>query len=75
VNYVSRLRQLTHKDAVFQLTEVHDEAFDTLKQAVCESPVLRYFDPESEVTLQTDSSEAGLALLQKRQPKHMQAVV
>ena len=37
---------------------------------ICEAPVLKYFDPTTEVTLQCDASERGLgySLLQKRQP-------
>ena len=64
------LRQLTHRDVEFKWTDVHDEAFDTLKKAVCDAPVLRYYDPKLETVVQCDSSECGLGgvLLQNGQP-------
>ena len=41
-----------------------------VKDLICKAPVLRYFDPAIELTLQCDASESGLgyALLQQGQP-------
>ncbi|XP_053403100.1 uncharacterized protein K02A2.6-like [Mercenaria mercenaria] len=64
------LRQLTRKDVVFNWTHEHDEAFDTIKQSVCNAPVLRYYDSKLETVIQCVSSESGLGatLLQEGQP-------
>ena len=64
------LRQLVHKDTPWQWTQVHEDAVTTLKMLISKAPVLQYFDPRKEVTLQSDASESGLgfALLQEGQP-------
>ena len=51
-------------------TEAHDNALSTVKNLICTAPVLCYFDPASEITLQCDASDGGLgyALLQLGQP-------
>ena len=54
------LRQLTRKEMEWQWTEVHDEAFAKIKEAVTAVPVLRYFDPAEETVLQCDASGTGL---------------
>ena len=78
VNYLSKflgnlsglcepMCQLMHKDAVWNWT--HDKAFENVKRAVCNMPVLRYFDSKQETVIQCDSSDTGLgAALQKGQP-------
>ena len=45
-------------------------AFDALKAAVTNTPVLRHYNLEEEVTLQCDASQSGLgaALMQNGQP-------
>ena len=81
VNYLARylknltdvtepLRQLTHKDAEFVWTTVQDEAYQKMKDTVTKAPLLRYFDPKEQVTLQCDASSQGLGatLLQSGQP-------
>ena len=64
------LRQLEHKDANWKWLPVHDDAVCIVKDLICKAPVLRYFDPAIELTLQCDASESGLgyALLQQGQP-------
>ncbi|XP_028672669.1 uncharacterized protein K02A2.6-like [Erpetoichthys calabaricus] len=81
VNYLSKfcahlsdtcdtLRQLTHKDVIWERTEVQEDAFNKLKQTIASAPVLKYYNPEDDLVLQCDSSETGLgaALLQAGQP-------
>lgn len=81
VNYLSKfythlsddceiLRQLTHKENMWDWTEMHEEAFCRLKDNIAKTPVLRYYNPEEELTLQCDASETGLgaALTQKGEP-------
>ena len=64
------LRKLTAKDVDFQRDEPQQGAFDALKAAVTNTPVLRYCNLEEEVTLQCDASQPGLgaALMQNSQP-------
>uniref|UniRef100_A0AAR2JIE4 ribonuclease H n=1 Tax=Pygocentrus nattereri TaxID=42514 RepID=A0AAR2JIE4_PYGNA len=81
VNYLSKfyahlsddceiLRQLTHKDSVWDWAPMHEKAFVRLKTNIAKTPVLRYYSPKEELTLQCDTSEAGLgaALTQNGQP-------
>ena len=64
------LRKLTVKDAEWSWTPIRDAAVDLIKKLVTTAPVLRYYDPQKELTLQCDASDTGLgtALLQKGQP-------
>ena len=64
------LRQLSCKDTEWSWSEVHDKAVTQLKNLICKAPILRYFDPAMEVTLQCDAFDGGLgyALLQQGQP-------
>lgn len=81
VNYLSKfcnhlsdqceiLRQLTHKDNLWDWTETHEEAFRKIKETIANAPVLKYYNPEEELTLQCDASETGLgaALTQGGKP-------
>ena len=64
------LRNLLKKDVSWLWSVSHESAFQNLKKLVASSPVLRYFDPSKQVTIQTDSSSTGLGscLLQDGQP-------
>ena len=64
------LRKLECKKAQWCWLPAHDEAIAKLKQMICEAPVLKYFDPSKQVSLQCDASERGLgySLLQEGQP-------
>ena len=81
VNYLSKflpglsdkcepLRKLTQKDVEWWWSDVHDTAVQEIKRLVTAEPVLRYYDPGKELTLQADASEVGLgaALMQDGQP-------
>jgi hypothetical protein len=81
VNYLSKfmpqlsdmcepLRKLTQKDTEWHWTEQHDKTMQEIKQAITQQPVLRYYDREEELVLQTDASATGLgaALMQQGQP-------
>ncbi|KAL1252058.1 hypothetical protein QQF64_019854 [Cirrhinus molitorella] len=81
VNYLSKfcdhlsdgceiLRQLTHKDNMWDWSEAHEQAFTRLKDAITRAPLLKYYNPEESLTLQCDASETGFgaALLQKGVP-------
>ena len=64
------IRQLTRKDDPWTWSSAQENALARMKQLVSDAPVLRYYDPERELTIQCDTSQTGLgaALLQNRQP-------
>lgn len=64
------LRQLTHKDVIWEWTDIQETAFVKIKEMIASAPVLKYYNPTEDLTLQCDSSETGLgaALLQVGQP-------
>lgn len=64
------LRQLTHKDVIWEWTDVQENAFAEVKQMIATAPVLKYYNPREDLMLQCDSSETGLgaALMQAGQP-------
>lgn len=64
------LRKLTLKDSEFCWLENHDKALTEIKTLVTSEPILKYYDPNMELTLQSDASETGLgaAILQENQP-------
>ena len=81
VNYLSKflprlaevtqpLHELTAKEAPFLWSPQHESALAGIKQLVADHPVLKFYDPEGEVTLQCDASKYGLGatLLQSGQP-------
>ena len=81
VNYLSRfmptisevsepLRKLTERNALFVWESQQEEAFQTIKNMISSTPVLKYYDVANETTIQCDASESGLVatLLQNGQP-------
>ncbi|XP_034092513.1 uncharacterized protein K02A2.6-like [Gymnodraco acuticeps] len=58
------VRQLTHKENMWEWTGMHEEAFSRLKDNIAKTPVLKYYDPQEDLTLQCDAS----ALTQKGKP-------
>ena len=44
----------------WQWTKAEEEAFEEIKRAIVSNPVLRFFDPQLPVTVQTDASSTGL---------------
>ena len=64
------LRELTQQEPVWIWEETQQTAFNKLKQAVTNTPIIRYYNLEEEVTLQCDASQSGsgAALLQNGQP-------
>ena len=81
VNYLARfmpnladviepIRQLTRQDVEWQWNTTHDKAFQAIKSMVSSAPLLRYYDPAEELTVQCDASDKGIgaALLQNGQP-------
>ena len=64
------LRKLTLKESEFVWLENHDAALDRIKDMVTSEPVLSYYNPNIELTLQSDASESGLgaAIMQHNHP-------
>ena len=58
------LRRLNLKDAEWCWLPVHDEAVQSIKNPVCEAPVLKFYDVNKtstrEVTFESDTSLSGL---------------
>ena len=44
-------RQLTRKDAEWHWSEEHENAFQRIRQAATQAPILRYFNPAEETVL------------------------
>ena len=63
------LRELMQRDTVWVWEQSQQDALATLKQAVSNTPVLRFYNVKEEVTLQCDASQSGLgaALMQNEQ--------
>ena len=81
VNYLSQyipnmseitvpLHALLKKNTQLVLYDEHRSAIDKLKQALTNSPVLQYFNPDKSITIQTDASQNGIGscLLQEGHP-------
>ena len=81
VNYLSKflpklsevsapLRELTTEHTEFTWASQHDEALATIQQLVIQHPVLKFYNIEEDVTIQTDASDKGLGtvLLQNGKP-------
>jgi transposase InsO family protein len=64
------LRQLLKNDTVWDWNESFNQAFVKLKNSLCNTPVLGYFDTNQPVTLSVDSSREGLGavILQNQKP-------
>ena len=64
------LHKLTEKNNLFMWESQQEEAFQTIKNMISSTPVLKYYDVVSETTIQCDASESGLGatLLQDGQP-------
>ena len=58
------------KEVLWHWEEQHDAAIRKIMQLICESPVLKYFDPHEEIVIQCDASQNGLGavLLQSERP-------
>ena len=66
----SNLRVLLKKDVAWNWSHEHDRSLKNLKQLLTSAPVLKYFDVNKPVEIQTDASRNGLGscLLQEGHP-------
>jgi transposase InsO family protein len=61
------LTELTKKENPFNWTEKHDKAFDTLKQACIEPPVLVAFRNGEPLRFETDASDLAIGMCAKQE--------
>ena len=54
------LTDLTRKDQEFKMTNEARQAFEELKSRFMTAPILATFDPEEEITVETDASDYAL---------------
>ena len=52
--------EIMKKEVGFKWTQDCQEAFETLKQAFLEAPVLEMYDPTRETRVETDASDYAL---------------
>ncbi|UYV65369.1 K02A2.6-like [Cordylochernes scorpioides] len=70
------LKDLLNKDKIFHWSEIHQRAFETLKNLITQPPVLAMYDPTLPSKLYTDASEQGLgAILAQKHPDGRERVV
>ena len=64
------LRELLKKDAPWNWNHEHASALDAIKQAIARPTMLKFFDVDKPVLIQTDASQSGLGacLLQEKHP-------
>lgn len=64
------IRQLTRENVEWTWTSKHDTAFRSVQKMATEAPVLAFYNPAEELTIQCDSSQSGLGavLTQKGKP-------
>ena len=69
------LHQLTKKGAAFEWTEACQEAFDGLKVALTEAPVMPYPDPSRPYVVDTDASSEGIGAVLSQEKDGKEHVV
>ena len=64
------LRDVIKKDVQFVMEQPQIDSFNKIKHLITSAPVLRFYDPDSPVTLQVDSSSVGVGacMLQDDRP-------
>ena len=63
------IQQLTCKEVPWQWRHEHDAAFEKVKDLVTQAPLLKYYNPTNELTVQCDASEKGLGAALKPGPE------
>src|SRR5882724_6933264 len=56
-NIIIPLIHLTHKDTLFTWGPDHMKAFETLKKAFTQAPILVHFNPDNPIVVETDASD------------------
>jgi len=62
-NIVIPLIRLTHKATPFAWGPNHANAFETLKTAFTQAPILAHFNPDNPIVVETDASDYAIAAI------------
>jgi len=54
---------LTRKDTPFAWSPDHTKAFETLKTAFTQAPILAHFNPDNPIVVETDASDYAIAAI------------
>jgi hypothetical protein len=57
------LRELTTKNARYEWTSVHQQAFESIKQAIQKDCIMHFYNPEQQTQLTVDASPVGLGAI------------
>ena len=69
--FLAPLYELLAKDCKFHWGEKQKKCFETVKDFFCSNTVLKFFNPDIETLVETDSSSYGIAAaLMQRKDKH-----
>ena len=73
-DHTADLRALLKKDAEFVWTPTHQQAYNKVKDLVCEETTLAFFDANKETGIQVNASSRGLGavLIQDSKPVRIQ---
>ena len=59
-DFTEPLRSLLKKNSMFQWSQNHAVALERIKQTIVSLPLLKFFNPKSEIVIQADASSFGL---------------
>jgi len=62
-NIIIPLIQLMHKDTPFTLGPNHTKAFEALKNAFTQAPILAHLNPDNPIVVETDASNYVIAAI------------
>src|SRR5882724_9988237 len=62
-NIIIPLIHLTRKDTLFIWGPDHTKAFETLKTAFTQAPILAHFNPDNPIVVETDASDYAIAAI------------
>ena len=57
------LRELTTKNARYEWTSVHQQAFESIKRAIQKDCIMHFYNPEQQTQLTVDASPVGLGAI------------
>lgn len=63
------LRRLTRQDTQWTWSKEQEEAFESLKGKLTDSPVMAYFDPSQSINIITDASPVGVGAILEQNEK------
>jgi hypothetical protein len=80
VNYVGKfmpnlstvmqpLHNLSKKDVPWNWSESEDGAFEKVKVMICQTPVLAFYDPNKELTVENDACEYGIGSVLRQEDR------